>query len=102
MARVRAKEKVEHPVVSGEARKHRLHLGELTDSQVVQASLEGDSRAFGELVSRYDQRLLNFVYRTIGDRERAQDLVQETFVRVHRHLHRFDQSKKFSTAPGIR
>jgi RNA polymerase sigma-70 factor, ECF subfamily len=42
-------------------------------------------------------RLLNFIYRTIGDRERAEDLVQETFVRVYRHLHRFDQSKKFST-----
>jgi RNA polymerase sigma-70 factor (ECF subfamily) len=40
---------------------------------------------------------VNFVYRTVGDRERAQDLVQETFVRVYRHLHRFDQSKKFST-----
>ena len=82
---------------TGEARRHRERLGELTDSQVVQAALDGDPRAFGELVSRYDQRLLNFVYRTIGDRERAQDLVQETFVRVYRHLKRFDQSKKFST-----
>ena len=63
----------------------------------MQASLDGDSRAFDELVRRYDQRLLNFVYRTIGDRERGEDLVQETFVRVDRHLHRFDQSKKFST-----
>ncbi len=72
-------------------------LRELTDSQVVQASLDGDPRAFGELVRRYDSRLLNFVYRTVGDRERAEDLVQETFVRVYRHLHRFDQSKKFST-----
>ena len=70
---------------------------ELTDSQVVQRFLDGDSRAFGELVDRYDKRLLNFVYRTVGDRERAQDLIQETFVRVYRHLHRFDQSKKFST-----
>jgi len=67
------------------------------DSEVVQASLDGDQRAFGEIVRRYDQRLLNFVYRTIGDRERAQDLVQETFVRVYRHLERFDQDKKFST-----
>jgi RNA polymerase sigma-70 factor (ECF subfamily) len=69
----------------------------LTDSQVVQGFLDGDSRAFGELVDRYDKRLLNFVYRTVGDRERGQDLVQETFVRVYRHLHRFDQTKKFST-----
>jgi RNA polymerase sigma-70 factor (ECF subfamily) len=75
----------------------RKELGGLTDSEVVQAFLEGYGRAFGELVDRYDKRLLNFVYRTVGDRERAQDLVQETFVRVYRHLHRFDQTKKFST-----
>src|SRR5690606_16977427 len=59
--------------------------------------LAGDKRAFSELVGRYQVRLLNFIYRTFGDRERAEDLVQETFVRVYRHLHRFDQSKKFST-----
>jgi RNA polymerase sigma-70 factor (ECF subfamily) len=69
----------------------------LDDAAVVQAFLGGDARAFTELVVRYQTRLLNFVYRTIGDRERAEDLVQEVFVRVHRHLHRFDQSKKFST-----
>ena len=97
MARVSAKKKSPMKVETGGAAEHRRKLRDQTDSQVVQASLEGDSRAFGELVSRYDQRLLNFVYRTIGDRERAQDLVQETFVRVYRHLHRFDQSKKFST-----
>ena len=81
----------------GEAVLRRRALKDLTDSQVVQAFLDGEQRAFGELVRRYDGRLVNFVYRTVGDRERAQDLVQETFVRVYRHLHRFDQSKKFST-----
>ncbi len=79
------------------ARTTREELGSLSDSEVVQRFLDGEERAFGELVDRYDNRLLNFVYRTVGDRERAQDLVQETFVRVYRHLHRFDQSKKFST-----
>ena len=98
MARGGGKEKlVADRVSTGKAKAHRLQLGEATDSEVVQASLDGDSRAFDELVRRYDQRLLNFVYRTIGDRERGEDLVQETFVRVYRHLHRFDQSKKFST-----
>lgn len=81
----------------GEAVLRRRALKELTDSQVVQGFLDGEQPAFGELVRRYDSRLVNFVYRTVGDRERAQDLVQETFVRVYRHLHRFDQSKKFST-----
>jgi hypothetical protein len=68
-----------------------------SDSEVVAAYLAGDRRAFDMLVDRYQRRLLNFVYRTIGDRERGEDLVQEVFIRVHRHLHRFDQSKKFST-----
>ncbi len=81
----------------GDAARHRKHLSELSDSQIVHAFLEGDERAFGDLVKRYDNRLVNFVYRTIGDRERAQDLVQETFVRVYRHAARFDQTKKFST-----
>jgi RNA polymerase sigma-70 factor (ECF subfamily) len=79
------------------AKETRRGFKDLTDSQVVQQFLDGDPRSFGELVDRYDKRLLNFVYRTVGDRERAQDLVQETFVRVYRHLHRFDQTKKFST-----
>src|SRR5688572_28936504 len=67
------------------------------DAALVTAYLAGEERAFDELVTRYQTRLLNFVYRTIGDRERGEDLVQEVFVRVYLHLHRFDRSKKFST-----
>ena len=97
MAKARLKKDRELQLQPSPAREHRLRLEDMNDSEVVQASLDGDPRAFNELVRRYDQRLLNFVYRTIGDRERSQDLVQETFVRVYRHLHRFDQTKKFST-----
>src|SRR5688500_19222972 len=75
----------------------RERLRTLDDSAVVTAFLGGEERAFQELVERYQTRLLNFVFRTIGDREKAEDLVQEVFIRVHRHLHRFDRSKKFST-----
>jgi RNA polymerase sigma-70 factor, ECF subfamily len=66
-------------------------------AELVAAHLAGDGRAFQELVRRYQSRLQRFVYRMIGDRERAEDLVQEAFVRVHRHLHRFDHTRKFST-----
>lgn len=75
----------------------RERLRALDDADVVAAFLTGEERAFQELVDRYQTRLLNFVYRTIGDREKAEDLVQEVFIRVYRHLHRFDRSKKFST-----
>jgi RNA polymerase sigma-70 factor (ECF subfamily) len=82
---------------SQQERSPREELKALDDSGVVAAHLAGNRRAFGELVERYQNRLLNFIYRTTGDRERAEDLVQETFIRVYRHLHRFDQTKKFST-----
>src|SRR5437588_3258955 len=75
----------------------REALREKDDAGVVTSFLGGEERAFTELVERYQTRLLNFIYRTIGDRDRAEDLVQEVFIRVHRHLHRFDRSKKFST-----
>ena len=75
----------------------REQLRTLDDAAVVTSFLDGEERAFQELVDRYQTRLLNFIYRTIGDREKAEDLVQEVFIRVYRHLHRFDRSKKFST-----
>lgn len=85
------------PAVAAPGAAIRERLRELDDSGVVSAFLDGESRAFDELVNRYQNRLLNFVYRTTGDRERAEDLVQEVFVRVYRHIHRFDRSRKFST-----
>jgi RNA polymerase sigma-70 factor, ECF subfamily len=72
-------------------------LRELEDTALVNAYLDGETRSFDVLVERYQTRLLNFVYRIVGDRERAEDLVQEVFVRVYRHLGRFDRTKKFST-----
>ena len=75
----------------------RRQLGALEDADLVARYLNGERFAFHELVGRYQDRLLNFIYRTIGDRDRAEDLVQETFVRVYRHMHRFDPTKKFST-----
>src|SRR6058998_562686 len=75
----------------------RQALHEFDDGRLVLEHLSGDPQAFGTLVDRYQTRLLNFINRTIGDRERAEDLVQEVFIRVFRHLHRFDQTKKFST-----
>jgi RNA polymerase sigma-70 factor (ECF subfamily) len=72
-------------------------LKTLDDGALVSEYLRGETRAFDALVDRYQTRLLNFIYRTVGDRERSEDLVQEAFIRVHRHMARFDHTKKFST-----
>ncbi len=91
MANLALKQMLSAPAVT------RERIQSLDDAGIVEAFLGGEERAFSELVARYQTRLLNFIYRTIGDRERAEDLVQEVFIRVYRHLHRFDRSKKFST-----
>jgi len=88
---------ISHAIRARKGTEPRPALAELGDSELVASFLAGEKRAFTELANRYHVRLLNFVYRTIGDRDRAEDLVQETFIRVYRHLHRFDQTKKFST-----
>ena len=80
-----------------EVRTRGQQLAEMEDPQLAALSLDGETRAFTALADRYHARLLNFIHRMIGDRERSEDLVQETFVRVHRHLHRYDQNRKFST-----
>jgi RNA polymerase sigma-70 factor, ECF subfamily len=69
----------------------------LGDNELVERYLAGESRRFQELVERYQDRMVNFIQRSIGDRDRAQDLAQEVFIRVYRHLKRFDPEKKFST-----
>ncbi len=72
-------------------------LAEMTDEELVTAHLEGRGGAFQALYDRYRDRLVHFITRKTGDADRAQDLVQEAFIRVTRHLHRFDTTKKFST-----
>src|SRR5437868_12725249 len=81
--------------LSGASIRERLRSQD--DAAVVSAFLAGEERPFQEVVDRYQGRLLSFIYRTIGDREKAEDLVQEVFIRVYRHIGRFDRSKKFST-----
>src|SRR5438552_6193206 len=62
------------PAVDTQRALQREALHELDDGQIVMRHLTGESQAFGTLVDRYQTRLLNFVNRTIGDRERAEDL----------------------------
>jgi RNA polymerase sigma-70 factor (ECF subfamily) len=75
----------------------RRPLADFTDEALVSAHLDDRPGAFQHLYDRYRDRLVHFIIRKTGDPDRAQDLVQEAFIRVTRHLHRFDTSKKFST-----
>jgi len=57
----------------------------------------GDETAFSEIVGRHQHRLLNFIYRRTGSRELAEDIVQETFLRVVNAASRYQATAKFTT-----
>ncbi len=69
----------------------------LSDEALVAAAADGDEWAFEQLVLRYQGRLVNFLYRKVGNRETAHDLAQEVFVKVFGALDRFDHQYRFST-----
>lgn len=58
---------------------------------------EGDLDALGEIVLRHQQFVWGISYRFLGDREAAEDLVQETFLRVLRAASRYKPSAEFRT-----
>ncbi len=68
-----------------------------TDEVLIARFQEGDNYAFNLLVKRYKEPLLNFVYRFVGEREEAEDIVQETFLRLFKNKHYYREIAKFST-----
>jgi RNA polymerase sigma-70 factor (ECF subfamily) len=54
-----------------------------SDESLVAAHLQGDPTAFRELVRRYGDGVLGYLFRMTGNRDQAEDLFQETFKRVH-------------------
>ncbi len=58
---------------------------------------QGDARAFEVLVARHRRGLFNFLLRSVGNRSRAEELLQDVFVRVIRAKGRYEQTARFST-----
>ncbi|MEO8502292.1 MAG: sigma-70 family RNA polymerase sigma factor [Acidobacteriota bacterium] len=68
-----------------------------TDEQLVVLVLRGDRDRFGELIGRYQARLVNYLYRLLRNLDDAHDLAQEVFLKVYQALDRFDPQYRFST-----
>jgi RNA polymerase sigma-70 factor (ECF subfamily) len=67
------------------------------DEQLIGRFQAGDERAYVELVNRYKDRLLNFVFQFLGDMEQAEDVVQDTMLRLYEKKHYYKEIAKFST-----
>ena len=68
-----------------------------TDEELISRFQNGDERAYVELVNRYKDRLLNFVFQFLGDIEQAEDVVQDTMLRLYEKKHYYKEIAKFST-----
>lgn len=69
----------------------------ITDEELIKKFQEGDESAFEELVNRFSKRLVHFAYRYVNDRSVAEDIVQDTFLKVYQNKHSYRPIAKFST-----
>lgn len=69
----------------------------VSNGVLVKKSQEGDSLSFEELVKRYEKKIYNLAYRIMGNKEDANDILQETFLEAFRKLSSFEGKSKFST-----
>ncbi len=68
-----------------------------TDNELIEAIKAGNTGALENLVSRYEKRVYNLAYRMLGNKEDAEDVLQDTFLNVIRSLKGFESRSSFST-----
>jgi len=69
----------------------------IPDEQLIGDARAGSIEAFEKIFDRYKKQILNYVYRFIGNRETAEDVTQEAFIKAYRNLDLFDPQRKFSS-----
>jgi RNA polymerase sigma-70 factor (ECF subfamily) len=67
------------------------------DILLIQDFMEGDSRAFDQLVLRHKDRVFNLCYGYFNDYQEANDIAQEIFIKVFKSIKKFRQESSFST-----
>jgi len=69
----------------------------LNDEKLVDSIRKGHPRRYFKIVERYQGKLFAYLYRLIGSKEEAEDLLQDVFIKAYRHLDSFDTKRKFSS-----
>ena len=72
-----------------------MGLVQLTEKDLVERTIQGDPNAFNLLVSRWEKRLFNYIYRLVGNRDDALDICQETFLKAYQQISYLRDYKKF-------
>ena len=69
----------------------------LQDTQLIEKYLKGDEQSLEILIQRYFKLVYSFVIRSLGNKEEAEDLTQEIFLKVWNNLKKFNPEKSFKT-----
>ncbi len=72
-------------------------LHTMPDEDLMELFQDGTVEAYNILMDRYSERLVHYLYGFLGDKKRCEDILQETFLRVHRNRHSYQRIAKFST-----
>ena len=73
-----------------------MGLIRLADKDLVQRVVRGDGAAFNVLVARWEKKLFNFAYRLTGDRDKAFDVCQDSFIRAYESINQLKEPEKFA------
>jgi RNA polymerase sigma-70 factor, ECF subfamily len=79
------------------SRLNTLQLIQSSDHDLVLAARSGKEKAYRELLDRYQRPVFSLIYRMVRDRELAEDLAQETFVKVFNNIGSYNPEYKFSS-----
>ncbi|HEX3878749.1 MAG TPA: sigma-70 family RNA polymerase sigma factor [Bryobacteraceae bacterium] len=69
----------------------------LDEAALVEQSRQGDTEAYGQLVRRYQNKIFRLAQHITQNREDAEDVLQETFLKAYEHLDQFQGNSKFYT-----
>ena len=72
-------------------------LNHFDEQELIARAQNGDTEAFNPLVYKYQQKIYNLIYRKVGDRETAEDLCQEVFLKAWQALPNFKEQSVFYT-----
>ncbi len=70
---------------------------DITDAELVARALAGSEEAYRQLVLRFERPVMTVILRLVRDRQLAEDLAQESFVKAFRHLARYDSRRKLAS-----
>ena len=74
-----------------------LDIRNLPDADLVSLAQEGREQAYRELIRRYERPVFSLIYRMVRDREIAEDLAQDSFIKVLNHIDRYRPEFKLSS-----